>query len=243
MNTYRKTAVFVGFLFIIGTVSGVLGGVISAPITAESAFPLNISASENQWLLATLLTFVMGFPLAMIPIMLYPIFRKHSEVLALGAVLFRGVLEAVCYMGIVISNFLLLTMSQIYGKAGVGDPSMQTLGSTLISAGDWISLILGLVFSIGGMMIYLLLYQTKLVPRWMSGWGFIGAILYFAAHLEGIFGSQQVLSFDAGLGFLMIPLAIQEMVFAVWLIVKGFNRSAIDSVAVKTATAELLSAA
>jgi hypothetical protein len=58
--------------------------------------------------------------------------------------------------------------------------------------------------------------------------------LYFIAHIEGIFGSQQVLSFDLGLGFLMIPLAIQEMVFAIWMIVKGFNRSAIAALFEKT---------
>ncbi len=94
---------------------------------------------------------------------------------------------------------------------------------------DWSSLILGLVFSIGGMMIYILFYQTRLVPRWLSGWGFIGAILYFIAHMDGIFGSQQALSFNAGLGFLMGPLAIQEMVFAAWMIFKGFDPSAINA--------------
>ncbi|MDO9088452.1 MAG: DUF4386 domain-containing protein [Anaerolineaceae bacterium] len=227
MKTYRKTAVMVGILFIIGTVSGILAAVFTAPIMGESTFPLNISASESQWIIGTLLILLMGFPLAMVPVFLYPLLKKHNEVLALGAVVFRGVLEAVCYMGMVISNFLLLSVSQLYGQTGVADTSMKILGSTLISAGDWASLLLGLVFSIGGMMIYLVFYQTKLVPRWLSGWGFIGAILYFIAHIEGIFGSQQVLSLGSGLGFLMIPLAIQEMVFAVWLIVKGFNRTAI----------------
>jgi hypothetical protein len=95
MKTYRKTAVIVGIFFIIGTVSGILSGVVTAPITAGSTYPLNISASETQWLIGTLLILLMGFPLAMIPVLLYPLFKKHNEVLALGAVLFRGVLEMV----------------------------------------------------------------------------------------------------------------------------------------------------
>ena len=227
MKTYRKTAVIVGILFIIGTVSGILSGVVLAPIMARSTYPLNIVASETQWIMGTLLILLMGFPLAMIPVFLYPIFKKQNEVLAIGSIVFRGVLEAVCYMGMVISNFLLLSLSQVYGKTTVSEISTQTLGSLLNSAGIWTSLLLGLVFSIGGMMIYILFFQTRLVPRWLSGWGFIGAILYFIAHIDGIFGSQQLPSFESGLGFLMIPLAIQEMVFAVWMIVKGFNPKAI----------------
>jgi len=230
MNKYRKTAVTVGILFIIGTISGILSGVVIAPITAASTYPLNLFASETQWLIGTLLILVMGFPLAMIPILLYPIFKKHNEVLALGAILFRGVLEMVCYLVPVIGQFLLLSVSQIHGETGAA----QALGSVLIASINWSNLLLGLVFSIGGMMIYILFYQTSLVPRWLSGWGFIGAILYFVAHLEGIFGAQQILSFDVGLGILMAPLAIQEMVFAVWMIVKGFNKSAIAALSAKS---------
>ncbi len=224
MNRYRRTSVIVGVLFIVGTLSGILSGVVTAPITAGSTYPFNVSASETQWIAGTLLILLMGLPLAMIPILLYPVFREHSEALALGAILFRGALEAMCYTGMVISMFLLLTVSQLHGKVGATDASnLQALGSVLIAAGTWISLILGVVFSIGGMMLYVLFYQTQLVPRWLSGWGLIGAVLYGFAHIEGMFGLQQIPSFDARLGFLMIPLAIQEMVFAVWLIAKGFG--------------------
>ncbi len=234
MNTYRKTAVIVGILFIIGTVSGILASVFTGPIMAGSTYPLNISASDTHWIIGTLLILLMGFPLAMVPVFLYPILKKHNEVLALGSVVFRGVLETVCYMGMVIFNFLLLTLSQVYEKPAATEISIKILGASLISAGDWTSLLLGLVFSIGGMMIYILFFQTRLVPRWLSGWGFIGAILYFVAHIVGFFGSQQALSLSSGLGFIMIPLAIQEMVFAVWLIVKGFNPKAIATLSVKT---------
>ena len=106
MNTYRKTTVIVGILFIIGTVSGVLAGVVTAPIRAGSTYPLNISASEPQWIIATLLILLMGLSLAMTPVLLYPIFRKHNEVLAFGSVLFRGVLEQVTQILVVISFFL-----------------------------------------------------------------------------------------------------------------------------------------
>jgi len=235
MKPYRKTAVNVGILFIIGTASGILSVVVTAPIRAGSAYPLNISASETQWIIGTLLILLMGFSLAMIPVMLYPIFKKHNEVLALGAVLFRGVLETVLYMASVISMLLLLNVSEIFGKTGVTDASnLQTPGSMIIATGDWTTMILGLVFSIGALMIYALFYQTRLIPRWLSVWGVIGAVLYFFASFVSMFSPQHMApSLDSGIGFLMIPLAIQEMVFAVWLIVKGFNLSAVAALSAK----------
>jgi len=88
-----------------------------------------------------------GLSLAMTPVLLYPIFRKHNEVLAFGSVLFRGVLEQVTQILVVISFFLLLTVSEIYGKTGAADASnFQTLGSMLIAAGHWIPVI-GELFS------------------------------------------------------------------------------------------------
>jgi len=245
MNTYRKTAVIVGTLFIIGTVSGILSGVVTAPIRAGSTFPLNISASETQWIIGTLLISLMGLSLAMMPVMLYPILRKHNQVLALGAVLFRGAIEVISYAVMVISMLLMVTVSETYAKTGAADAAnLQTLGSMLIAAKDWTEMWGGLVFSIGALMIYAAFYQSRLVPRWLSGWGFIGGVLYFAANLVSMFGSQHVApSLDAGIGRLMIPLALQEMVFAVWLIVKGFNPAAVAAGVARTATKERLSAA
>jgi hypothetical protein len=236
MNTYRKTAVIVGILFIIGTVSGILAGAFTAPIAAGSSYPLNIDASETQWIIRTLLVLLMGLSLAMVPVLLYPIFKKHNEVLAFGSVLFRGVFEAVGETLLVISFFLLLTVSEIYGKTGAADASnFQTLGSMLIAAGDWIQLIGGIVFSVGTLMIFALFYQTRLIPRWLSAWGLIGAVLYFVANLVSMFSPLHIApSIDSGIGLLMIPTAIQEMVFAVWLIVKGFNRHNIAALSAKT---------
>jgi len=244
-GTFRKTTVIVGILFIIGTVSGILSGVVTAPIRSGSTFPLNISASETQWIIGTLLILLMGLSLAMIPVLLYPIFRKHNEVLAFGSVLFRGVFEAVGETLLVISFFLLLTVSEIYGKTGAADASnFQALGSMLSAAGEWIQMIGGIVFSVGTLMIFALFYQTRLIPRWLSGWGIIGAVLYLIAKIVSMFSPLHLApEIGEGIGFLLVPTAIQEMVFGVWMIVKGFNRQNIAALSAKTATNELLRAA
>jgi hypothetical protein len=229
VNNHRKTAAIVGILFIIGTVSGVLSGVVTAPIRAGSTFPLNVSASETQWIIGTLFVMLMGLSLAMMPVMLYPIFRKHNEVLALGAVLFRGAIEAISYAVMVISMLLLVTVSELYGKSGAADASnLQALGSVLVASRDWTEMWGALVFNIGALMVYALFYQTRFVPRWLSGWGFIGGALSVVANLASMFGPLHVApDIGSGIGLLMIPIAIQEMFFAVWLIAKGFNPSAI----------------
>ena len=79
-----------------------------------------------------------------------------------------------------------------------------------------------------------LFFKTRLIPRWLALWGFIGAILYFAAPVLNMFDPQHpALSLGVKWGNLMAPLAIQEMVFALWMIIKGFNPSAVASLSEK----------
>ena len=231
INTYRKTAVIVGVLFIIGTVAGVLSGITSGPVLNDPDYLVKVAANEDKIALGAFLVLVMGFPLAMVPVMMFPIFKKHNELLALGAIIFRGVLEAVTYIIITISILLLIPLSQEFVKAGAADASyFQTLGLLLKQSGYWTEHILALVFSLGALMLNWLFYKTKLIPRWLSLWGFVGALLYVAAPVLNMFDPQHpALSLGVKWGNLMAPLAIQEMVFALWVIVKGFNPSAVVS--------------
>ena len=220
MNTQKKTATIVGILFIIGTVAGILSAVFTGPILNDPDYLTKVSTNETQIIGGALLVLIMGFALAMVPVMMFPIFKKHNEALALGAVVFRGALEAFAYIAMVISWLLLIVLSQEYAKAGTPDANYyQTLGTLLMEANNLINPILEIVFSLGALMIYYLFYQSKLIPRWLSGWGFVGAVLYLAAGLFAMFRLD--------LGILLAPLALQEMVLAVWLIVKGFNPSAV----------------
>jgi hypothetical protein len=41
----------------------------------------------------------------------------------------------------------------------------------------------GYIFAIAALIFYYLLYQTKLIPRWLSVWGVIAAILVVAVSL------------------------------------------------------------
>ena len=226
MISNRKTAIIVGVLFIVGTVAGVLSVLFTGSILDDPDYLTKVASNQNQIIMGVLLVLMMGFALSMVPVMMFPIFRKHNEVLALGAIVFRGVLEAVTYIAIAISWLLLLTLSREYIKAGAPDASyFQTLGTILLKTDDWIAQILAIVFSLGALTIYYLFYQSKLIPRWLSTWGLIGAVLYLAAPLLAMFGFV--------LEILMAPLALQEMVLALWLIVKGLNSSENTSEAAK----------
>jgi len=235
MKPYRKTAIIVGVLFIIGTGAGILSVVFTGPILGDPDYLTKFSANENQIITGAAFVLIMGFALAMMSVMLFPIFKKYNEALALGAVVFRGVLEAVTYIVIVMSWLLLITISREYVKAGAPDVSnFQTFGTLLQGVTYWSDHILAIVFTLGALIIYYLFFQSKLIPRWLSVWGLVGALLYLAAPLLNVFDPQHLsLSLSVGWGRLMWPLAVQEMVFAVWLIVKGFNPSAIVSESAK----------
>ncbi|GAI06871.1 unnamed protein product [marine sediment metagenome] len=145
------------------------------------------------------------------------------------------IIEGVGYIIAAIILLSLLTLSQEFVKAGAPDASyFQGLGTLLLAGREWIVAAgVTLPFSLGALMFYYLWYQSKLIPRFISVWGLIGGVLYLAAGLLGMFG---ITSFSTISLSLEMPLAVNEMFLAVWLIVKGFNPSAIASGSAKTDT-------
>jgi hypothetical protein len=228
MNSNRKTAIIVGVLFITATVASMIEYiVILPPILNVPDYLVNVSANKTQWIIAVLFYLINCAAVVVIPIMLFPIFKKHNEALAVGYVGSR-IIESVSLIVGAISLLSLLTLSQEYVQAAAPDASyFQTLGTLLLAVRDW-SHLLGamIVFSLTALVLNYLLYQSKLIPRFISVWGLIGAILLLAAGLLGMFGHSTSSTISI---ILTLPIGLNEMVLAVWLIVKGFSSSAIDS--------------
>ena len=109
--------------------------------------------------------------------------------------------------------------------------NFQTLGALLLALKDWASVVENFPYGLGALMFNYMLYQSKLIPRWLSGWGLVGGTLMLAMGLLRMFG-RSVTARERAV-FLAIPLILNELVLAVWLIVKGFNSSAIISPPVK----------
>jgi len=163
----------------------------------------------------------------MVPVLMFPILKRYTGVLTLGYVVFRGELEAFIYLTQVIGWFSLHLIRQGYVVAiTTGVFYFQALGDLILQAHYQIDQVLTIVFILGALMFYYLLYQSKLVPRWLSGWGLLAAIPYFVSGDLGLLTLFSPMSTDQMV--MVFPLAVQEMVLAVYLNVKGFNLSAVD---------------
>jgi hypothetical protein len=226
MNNYRKTAVIVGVLYIIGTVSGILSMAFSGPLR-EAAYLGSIAVNPNQIVVAALFVLLMGLALALVPIVLFPLLRKYNEVLALGYVVFRGALETALYIGMTVSWLMLIVLGLEYAQAGISAPPyFQTLGSLLLAGHETLNTMLIIVFSLNALMLYTIFYQSQLIPRWISIWGFIAILLHLTTAFLLLFGLVESSDMSTLMAFNFLIL-VQEMVMAVWLIVKGFNPAAI----------------
>jgi len=212
MSADRKTAIWIGVLYIIGTVALVLSLAVTGGVLAGSAYLAQVAGQPNQVVVGALLVLLAGFALAMVPVVFWPVGRRYNETLAMGYVVFRGGIETILYIATALGWLLLIALST-QPDAGPIAGLVRT-----IEAVAWDQLV-AIPFAFGALMFYVLLYQSRLVPRWLSAWGLVGAALYVVPPLGSMFGLS--------LGILMAPLAVQEMVLAVWLIARGFSPSAI----------------
>lgn len=223
VNSTRKIAVITGVILIIATVAALLAPAL-IPVLTGTDYLTRVSAHTNQVAAGAFLELIAAFTSVGIAISLYPVLKERNAGLALGSVVFRT-LEAAFYMVAVVSLLSLLTLGQQFTAAGVADrTSLQAVGDSLLSVRDHATLLGVFAFSLGAFMYYYLFFQLRLIPRWLSGWGIVAIILMMAACVLALFSNNSV----TGYVLLILPILVQEMVLAVWLIAKGFSPSAIE---------------
>jgi hypothetical protein len=219
----------VGLLFIIATVmlyvgEAVYGPTLNSPDYLHTAYP-----NRTSVIIGMLLEFTCVLAIPLIAVFLFPILRRHNEALAVGYVGFRF-FEAVLFVGVEINKLSLISVSENYLNRGGMDASyFQNIGSSIQSVNDWSFSIYIVVFTVGALMLYSVLYGSKLVPRWISAWGFIAAALLLAGSvliMVDVFAGTSELGLEL---IFALPIAVNEMVLAIWLIVKGFDPTAITA--------------
>jgi hypothetical protein len=218
LSTERRTAATVGVLYIIGSVAGILsvsvtGGGLEGPDYLASADSIGARLPAGA-----LLILVMGLALAFIPIVIFPILRETSERMALGYIVFRSALETCGY-------FLVVVMWTVLFLLADSDTNLDELRGVGTALGDIAEMggTIGTIFFLTGAgLFYWVLFTSRLVPRWLSGWGLVAAVPYLIAALLKIFAAIEPFSTTEVL--LSAPLGLQEMVLALWLIVRGFSR-------------------
>jgi hypothetical protein len=238
MNSTRKIAIVTGVIFIVATVAAVLAPTF-LPVLTSGDYLTQVSAHTNQVAGGAFLYLIAAFTSVGIAISLYPVLKERNAGLALGSVIFRTI-EAAFYMVAVLSLLSLPALGQQLATAGAADrTSLQAIGDLMLSLRNHATLLAVFAFSLGALMYYTLFFQTRLIPRWLSGWGIVAAALMMTACVLSMFSNNPV----TGYALLILPIALQEMVLAVWLIVKGFNPSSGTSRSSTTKTKEILSAA
>jgi len=214
-------ATIVGVLFITATVASILAGLLLQPVLDDPDYLSNATANENRVAIGALLELVAAGAVVGTGVMLFPVFKKFNEGLALGYASGRSIEGVIIIIG-AIGALLLITLGREYVAGAPTGSYSQASGALLLALRSW-ALVLGpmIVFSLNDLILSYLLYISRLVPRFLSVWGLLGAPLVLAAGLLIMFGRIPPTSKFAIL--LALPVAVFEMALAVWLIVKGFN--------------------
>jgi hypothetical protein len=219
---HRAAATTAGVLYIIGTVAGVLSKLLVQGPVRDADDPLAYAAEHSSLVVTgALLVLVMGLALAFVPVVLFPVLRRVNEALAIGYLTLRGAVEATCYVISAIALLLLVPVSTVVSAGpGTASPAGVRLGILLIDS-DATSAVLSVVFCLGGVMFYALLYRSRIVPRWIAVWGLAAIPLYLAAFVLAMYA---VIGYNSStLNLLVLPLAVQEMVLGIWMIARGFR--------------------
>jgi len=224
-NSSRRSAIITGVLLIAGLVTGIFSVV---PVIDGADYLVKASINENQVQLGAFFQLLMVVAYVGIPILMYPILSKHNKGLALGSAAF-GIIAGVFIIIGVLILLLLLILSHEFAKVGpLNESYFQTLGGLLREGRDLVNHVATTLAFVLAMFLYnCIFYQTKLVPRWLSALGIMGSTLSILASLLFMI---RFIGLDATYMMLNIPIAFQQLVLAIWLIISGFKRAEQDSV-------------
>lgn len=214
-NMYRKNAAIAGVLFLLGF-AGALSATVLKPMLAAADMLEAFAGNAGEVRLSALGLMVMGLACSGIAVALYPAIRQRHPGMALGSVVFRGI-EGVLHLLVAVTFLTVLSVSCQEGDTGGLTALMRV---TLDTSNDMV-FAATCAWGIGALLYYAAMRRQRLVPAWLALWGTAGmglSMLSGVLCFLGVYGTESALNTA-----LNMPIALQELTLAAWLIVKGFG--------------------
>ena len=221
MTGERRTAAIVGALFIVATGFFMAGQTLHGPFLSSEDI-LEVTFPNRTRVVAGVLIELVGvLAIPLIALVFYPILRRASETAALSYVGLR-VIEAAALVVVDGNLWAMVSLSEAFHVGAVSASTLTTQLGTLQAMNESTFLIsVAIAFPLGSLLLNSVLWKTRLVPRLISGWGVFGAtLLLVGAGLDSL-ALLPALSPVLLEALLTLPIAVQEMVLAGWLIGKG----------------------
>jgi hypothetical protein len=215
----RRTAVFVGLLFLTTTAAFIFAEAFTSRVLSQPNFL--VAASSQTFALATAAVLLLAqFGVVGIAVLLFPLLKRHGEALALGHVAFR-ITELAATLVFLAVPLLSIELGTGLADGTVDRAASTTLGALLQAQHSVAILLIYLATAAAGICMTTLLFRSKLIPRWLA---ILGLITYPTLLMGTILDIFNVVNVTHGIGLLaLIPGAVFEFVLPVWLLVKGFR--------------------
>ena len=229
LETYKQSQILArltGAFFLVTFATSIPALVVSyAPALSDPAFILG-GSFDTGVSMGALLELILIIANVGTALTLYPVLRKHSEVLSLGYVAARLTECGFIAVGII----ALMALNTLRLHASDADPAMLVvIGQALVAIHDWtFRLGPGVIVGIGnGLILGYLMWKTRLVPRAMSILGLIGGPALLVAGIAVLFGLIEAGSTAQAIA--TVPEFFWELSLGVWLLLKGFDHAALSS--------------
>ena len=220
MTSRDVRATTAGALFIVATVAALVTAPLLGSLLDGDRFLSAVAAHQTRLQVAALFQIMAALAIPGIAIALYPVLKQRAPGMALGAVGFR-LIEGVFMALAAVGTLVLVAMSDQLATGGTTSATAASSANLVRDLRDSAGCVSGLAFCTGATLYYVVFFRSQLIPRWLSGWGLVGTGLGFLSELLVLF--QVIGSLSGQQMALNVPIAIQEMVFAIWLIWKGFR--------------------
>jgi len=196
--------------------AGIVNFVLEAPLFGTPGFLVNAAPHSQQIALGALLGLCTEALWVGVAVAVFPIFWQLSRTMALWLVALSAVILAV---GAVesIGVMSMVSLSEVYNKAAAVDREpFQLVRVVVASARNWAHYVGRILDGVAILVFYAALYRFALVPRVIAGLGLIAAVLMIASVGMPLFGHDVIFP-------MLAPLALIQLIVAVWIIAKGFR--------------------
>jgi len=221
LDANRRISLTAGVLFLVTFVTSIPAVALYQPVLDHPIRYVAGGGSNNQIFLGAFLELLLIVANVGTAVVLFPILRRQSEILALGYVTARLVECTFIAVGI-LAVLTIVSLQQQTPFAHGGE-----VAYALAAVKDW-TFLLGPGFIVGlgnGLLLGYLMYTSGLVPRRLAVLGLVGGPLVSLSGVLVMFGV-----FDQGgavQGLATIPEFLWELGLGLWLTFRGFEPSPI----------------